>query len=142
MFVSCIACIGRWVLYHYATWEAGGQWCMLIIMPIFQMGKSRHRDSRYQECKAECELSQCPALQPLLLAGTVTPCKVSRQHGECLAYGLSHGRSSIDKRVDGGAGERQEITADFFSQNTSKKTLTLHHPRALAVCWGFLLTPD
>ena len=38
---------------------------------------------------------------------------------------------------------KDEITADFFSQNTSKKTLTFTtHPRALAVCWGFLLTPD
>ena len=96
----------------------------------FSDGKThlkRPRDIKYQECEAECELGQCPELQPLLPAGTVTPCKVSRQHGECLAYGLSQGRSSTDEQVDGGAGERQEITADLFSQNTSKKTLNLHH---------------
>lgn len=78
------------------------------------MGKSRHREVRYQECEAGYELSWCQTLE-LSWCQVLWLCfKVNCQHGEYLACGSSHKRSSINKQVDREAGERQGLRQFSF----------------------------
>ena len=49
--LSCLSCIGRWILYHWATWEAPTlplkkKYCRNYFSPILQMRKLRLRDTR------------------------------------------------------------------------------------------------
>ena len=42
---TCISCIGRWVLYHWAIWEAPWYWLTKIISDIRELNLKTHTHS-------------------------------------------------------------------------------------------------
>ena len=83
--LSCLSCIGRWILYHWATWEAPTlplkkKYCRNYFSHILQVRKLRLRDTRiFVLLMLEVILKSIPFYpNPMLLPFTPSVHKIIR----------------------------------------------------------------